>query len=210
MYKIIGADQKEYGPISADQMRQWIREGRVSAQTLAQGEGQSDWRPVIAFPEFADVLGPAAGVAASPATFGAGGGGGREAALAAVNGPAIGLIVTAILGLIAVGLGLVVNVLTLVGVPIGMHDMGDPQMQKYFNLAGGGFGIVQSVIGAVIGILIWRGAAKMKALENHQFAFTASILAMIPCISPCCLLGLPFGIWALVVISKPEIKSQFT
>ena len=207
MYKIIGADQKEYGPISADQMRQWIREGRVSAQTLAQAEGQTDWRPVIAFPEFADVIaGGSAGTA--PATFG--GGSARDAALAAVKGPAIGLIVTAILGLIAVVLGLVVNVLTMVGVPLGMQNLPDPQMQKYFNLAGGGFGIIQNVIGAVIGILIWRGAAKMKLLESHQFAFTASILAMLPCISPCCLLGLPFGIWALVVISKPEIKSQFT
>jgi hypothetical protein len=207
MYKIIGADKKEYGPISADQMRQWISEGRVSAQTLAQAEGQMDWRPVIAFPEFADVLGAAPGAAAPAAPVADGG---REAALSAVKGPAIGLLVTAILGLIAVALGLIVNVLTLVGVPIGMHGMSDPQMQKYFNMAGGGFGIIQNIIGAVIGVLIWRGAAKMKALENHQFAFTASILAMLPCISPCCLLGLPFGIWALVVISKPEIKSQFS
>lgn len=208
MYKIIGADQKEYGPISADQMRQWIREGRVNAQTLAQAEGQADWRPVIAFPEFADVIAGGPGATTTPAALA--GGSGREAALAAVNGPAIGLIVTAILGLIAAGLGLVVNVLTMAGVPLGMQNLSDPQMQKYFNLAGGGFGIIQNVIGAVIGVLIWRGAARMKTLENHQFAFTASILAMLPCLSPCCLLGLPFGIWALVVISKPEIKSQFT
>jgi hypothetical protein len=51
---------------------------------------------------------------------------------------------------------------------------------------------------------------KMQKLENHQLAFTASILAMIPCVSPCCFLGLPFGIWALVVLNKPEVKSQFT
>lgn len=207
-YKIIGADQKEYGPINADQMRQWIREGRVNAQTLAQAEGQTDWRPVIAFPEFADVIAGGPGAATTPSAFAAGGS--RDAALAAVKGPATGLIVTAILGLIAVGVGFVVNILTLSGVNLGMNSISDPQMQKYFNMAGGGFGIVQDVIGAVIGVLIWRGAARMKDLENHQFAFTASILALLPCISPCCLLGLPFGIWALVVISKPEIKSQFT
>ena len=39
---------------------------------------------------------------------------------------------------------------------------------------------------------------------------TASILAVVPCVSPCCLVGLPIGIWALVVLSKPEVKSQFT
>ena len=28
MYKIIGADGKEYGPISAEQLRQWLNEDR--------------------------------------------------------------------------------------------------------------------------------------------------------------------------------------
>ena len=58
MYKIIGGDQKEYGPVSADDLRNWIREGRVNAQTLIQGEGQSDWRPLSSYPEFANVAAP--------------------------------------------------------------------------------------------------------------------------------------------------------
>jgi hypothetical protein len=62
MYKIIGADQKEYGPITAEQLRQWIAEGRANAQTMIQAEGQTDWRPLSSFPEFAAIL-PAAGAA---------------------------------------------------------------------------------------------------------------------------------------------------
>jgi len=53
MYKIIGADQKEYGPISADQLRQWIAQGRANGNTMAQSEGSTDWKPLRAFPEFA-------------------------------------------------------------------------------------------------------------------------------------------------------------
>ena len=53
MYKIIGTDGKEYGPVSADQMRRWISEGRVNAHTRAQMEGAPDWQPVSAFAEFA-------------------------------------------------------------------------------------------------------------------------------------------------------------
>ena len=53
MYKIIGADQKEYGPISAEQMRQWITEGRINAQTQAQAVGETTWKPVSMIPEFA-------------------------------------------------------------------------------------------------------------------------------------------------------------
>jgi hypothetical protein len=42
-------------------------------------------------------------------------------------------------------------------------------------------------------------------------SFIASILAMIPCFtSCCCLVGLPIGIYALVVLNKPEVKSAFT
>ena len=66
MYKIIGADQKEYGPINAEQMRQWIAEGRVNGQTSVQFEG-GEWRPLATFPEFADSLGvKAAGASALP------------------------------------------------------------------------------------------------------------------------------------------------
>ena len=44
MYKIKGQDQKEYGPVDAAQVRQWISQGRADAQTLAQLEGTTDWR----------------------------------------------------------------------------------------------------------------------------------------------------------------------
>jgi hypothetical protein len=60
MYKIIGADQKEYGPVTADQLRQWITEGRVSGQTSVWAEGTTEWKPLSAFPEFADILGAVA------------------------------------------------------------------------------------------------------------------------------------------------------
>ena len=60
MYKIIGADQKEYGPISQDQIRQWIAEGRVNGQTQACAEGTQDWKPLEKFPEFGFTAAPAA------------------------------------------------------------------------------------------------------------------------------------------------------
>src|SRR5262245_5952582 len=54
MYKIIGADQKEYGPVSSEQLRQWIAEGRVNTQTKVQVGGE--WRFLSDVPEFADAL----------------------------------------------------------------------------------------------------------------------------------------------------------
>ena len=52
MYKIIGADGKEYGPVSAELLRDWIQQGRVSLQTQARLEGSTDWKSLSNFPEF--------------------------------------------------------------------------------------------------------------------------------------------------------------
>ena len=52
MYKIIGADGEEYGPVSADQMRAWLIEGRADGRTMAQAAGSATWQPLSAFPEF--------------------------------------------------------------------------------------------------------------------------------------------------------------
>ena len=56
MYKILGTDQKEYGPASADQIRQWIADGRATPQTRAKAEGGGDWKSLTEFPEFAAAL----------------------------------------------------------------------------------------------------------------------------------------------------------
>lgn len=53
MYRVIGVDGQQYGPISAEQVRRWLIENRANAQTLAQLEGTQDWKPLSSFPEFA-------------------------------------------------------------------------------------------------------------------------------------------------------------
>lgn len=56
MYHIIGADGQQYGPVSAEQVRQWITEGRLGAQSLVQAAGAGDWQPLSGLAEFADAL----------------------------------------------------------------------------------------------------------------------------------------------------------
>jgi hypothetical protein len=56
MYKIIGADQKEYGPSSAEELRQWVREGRADGRSLVRAEGGTEWKPLASFPELAAAL----------------------------------------------------------------------------------------------------------------------------------------------------------
>ena len=52
MYRLVGADQKEYGPVTAEQVRQWIKEGRANTGTITRFE-EGPWKPLSTFPEFA-------------------------------------------------------------------------------------------------------------------------------------------------------------
>jgi len=58
MYRIIGADGRQYGPVSGEQLRQWMAEGRANAQTQTFVEGATEWRPLDALPEFAGHFAP--------------------------------------------------------------------------------------------------------------------------------------------------------
>jgi len=58
MYKIIGTDGQQYGPVNVDQLRRWIAENRANAQTLVQAEGSQEWKPLGSIPEFASEIIP--------------------------------------------------------------------------------------------------------------------------------------------------------
>jgi hypothetical protein len=219
-YKIIGGDQKEYGPISSEQIRQWIKDGRLNAQTPAQREG-AEWRHIGDYPEFADLF-QAPGTAApsgAPAAFpsapiaGAPGGipgGSREAALQAVKVPAILLIIVASIGIALFLLGSVGNFTGLNTAFQHNQTSNIPpetlaRMQRFQGPVGG---MLDLFLAAVNGFVLF-GAVKMMRLQSRGLAMAACIVAMIPP-NCCCILGLPFGIWGLVVINKPEVKSHFT
>jgi TM2 domain-containing membrane protein YozV len=69
MYRIIGKDGQQYGPVTAEQLRSWIAENRANAQTLAQADGAQDWKPLAAFPEFAASLRPPTTSEGTPPTI---------------------------------------------------------------------------------------------------------------------------------------------
>lgn len=77
------------------------------------------------------------------------------------------------------------------------------------NMLMGGAGVFFNVIGILVCAFIAYGAYKLMNLQSYGLVMAAIIVAMVPCVSPCCLIGLPVGIWALVVIMKPEIKAAF-
>ncbi|GLH74949.1 hypothetical protein GETHLI_34510 [Geothrix limicola] len=132
--------------------------------------------------------------------------GSRRAALDQLKGPAIALIVTAAIG-IALQLFSLLGHMMGTAFPMAMRGYGDNA--RMAQLMGGGIGMAMAVVGIAFGVVVLMGALKMKDARSYGFAMTAAILAMVPCLSPCCCLGLPFGIWALVILVKPEVKGAF-
>lgn len=215
MYFIIGGDTKEYGPVSADDIRQWVAEGRLNAQSLAKSDGDTAWRTLASFPEFADLSGAPAPAAIAPPTAAQKTDDSSQehsAALRQIKAPAIALKITSALNFILS----LWSLIRLVFSPPSMEDeyakypqLQDPAIQKWIHLFNGPLGIGSDIFAMAMAAVIFFGAWQMQKLRGYEFAFVAAILAMLPCVSACCLLSLPFGIWALVILSKAEIKSQF-
>lgn len=53
MFTIIGADGREYGPVSAEQIRQWMAENRLTRDMLGRPQGTTEWKRLGDLPEFA-------------------------------------------------------------------------------------------------------------------------------------------------------------
>jgi hypothetical protein len=68
--------------------------------------------------------------------------------------------------------------------------------------------LLAHALGLAFGIVIIVGAVKMMRLNSHGFATVASVLALLPC-GPAWLLGLPMGIWSLLVLGRQDVKAAF-
>ena len=74
------------------------------------------------------------------------------------------------------------------------------------------------MVGSVAALIVWPlmnvaialGAISMIRLNSYRSSYTAAILSVIPVCSPCFVLGIPFGIWAIVVLNRPDVKRRFT
>ena len=66
MFKVLGSDGQEYGPVAAETLRQWIAERRAGAETRVRAEGSAEWVTLSALPEFADALAAAPRAVAPP------------------------------------------------------------------------------------------------------------------------------------------------
>ncbi|HXS69755.1 MAG TPA: DUF4339 domain-containing protein [Candidatus Polarisedimenticolia bacterium] len=162
MYKIIGADQQEYGPISADQIRQWVAEGRANGQTKVCAEGTQDWKPLSAFPELASI-------ASSPAI---------APGVAPAKPPGT-IKVFGILNIVFGGLALLCSPFSFVAIAMSSKQMGYSSFMMNWII----FSVIITIIGGAILLASGVGLLKMKEWARKLAVYYAVFACIMPIIS---------------------------
>jgi prepilin-type processing-associated H-X9-DG protein len=148
MYKLLAADQKEYGPVSADRIREWIAQGRANARTKLQAVGSADWKALAEFPEFANVLRRTT-ASTTPSPLPAAGAQ-TGAAPPNTRGMAVTSLVLGILGLLTCG------ITSLVGLVLGFITLSRIKKSNG-QLRGRGLALAGTIVSAVcllLGLLL--------------------------------------------------------
>ena len=124
-----------------------------------------------------------------------------------VKAPALALMVVATVSIVVVSLGLVMDIFLLMYGAMESLDADDriPIPRTTTIIVRMAWGLLLAAVSA----FVLFGAIKMKDRSNLRLARASAMLALVPCVGPCFVLGIPFGIWALLVLSKPNVKASF-
>ncbi len=139
----------------------------------------------------------------------------RERALSALRPPAICLLVTGILGFLVCVLAVVSSAMSN---PQQMKEQAKnfppgvirDAFEKSADFEASGMALILRLAVLLLNVVVIVGAIMMMLGRMYWLAMTASILAMLDFQGCCCLLGIPFGIWSIVVMSRSDVKSAFS
>ena len=119
-----------------------------------------------------------------------------------VWGPAVALSVVAVLGMI-VDVAVIANAFWSDG-PAMIATYGPKQGRVMFIAD-----VVVNVLVLCTHLVILLGATNLYKLDSYSGALAAAILAIIPFCSPGVIIGIPFGIWAIVVLCRAVVRNAF-
>lgn len=72
------------------------------------------------------------------------------------------------------------------------------------------WGTIGSILSLVGSFLVAIGGMKMRHLSGYGWAVIGSFMAILPCSNSCCCIGLPIGIWSLVILFGSDVRLAFT
>jgi hypothetical protein len=70
------------------------------------------------------------------------------------------------------------------------------------------FGLLFGSLHLLWAALVLAGAVQMLRFRGHRLALAACFLATLP-VPVCCFLGIPVGLWGLIVLTRPEVRRAY-
>lgn len=126
-----------------------------------------------------------------------------------LRAPAIGLIIAGSLNGMTGLLALLSGLFRLTGIA-GKETLPSDQAERMGFMIGTIGSYIVALLSLILAPVIIYGAVQMMQGKKPGLAKIAAILAIIPVTSCCFLIGIPMGIWSLVVLAKPEVKAIFS
>ncbi len=182
MYKIIGGDGKEYGPVTIEALTDWAKQGRLNPQTRVQAEGSPDWKAAAEYPELQGIFSGLSSAAPGPISAGVPVGGAQQQ-----SGLSITSLVLGILGLVCLG--------PLTGIPaiICGHIALNRTRREPQQYGGRGMAIAGLVLGYVSLVFILI----LPAMLLPALARAKARAQQINCTNNMKQIGLAFKTWAI-------------
>jgi hypothetical protein len=157
-YKIIGDDGQEYGPVTGEQIRVWITEGRVERRTPVFVDGAKDWTFAGLLPEFTNCFAtpgtpPAIAPTRGPATAGR---------MAKTNSYAQAGMIFGILSLVCCCCGFPFGILGLVFSLVGLSQINaNPELHEGRGMA------ISGLILSGLSLLLGAGSMLFRLATMH-------------------------------------------
>jgi len=116
------------------------------------------------------------------------------------------LLVPAIVLLVLSSLFLLIQIAALPNQIVRLREVDTSTPEGAGEMVGG---VVAVVVWAVATMAVIVGSICMLLLKGYRSAFSAAVLSAIPLCSPCFVVGIPFGIWALILLRRPAVRHRF-
>ncbi len=91
---------------------------------------------------------------------------------------------------------------------LGLAVLGNPGFEFGMSTIIALLALLLLIASMSVGAVVVAGAVKMRKLKNYRFCRMTSILSMLP-LGYGFLFGLPFGVWALRVLRRPDVRAAF-
>ena len=114
--------------------------------------------------------------------------------------PALGMLVVAALSILLLAVSIFAD-------PIrALCELGGVQLREP-NALMATMDLFYRLFMLAVATLVLIGSLQLLRQRSWILGLTAAVLLLVPCLGPCCPLGMPIGAWTLFVLLQPDVRA---